>query len=819
MVAAALGCMALALSWPRELRAQPEPDADAGVGEPSAREREVPPALTLPKLVSPAALVLPAGAEVPAGGIDVTLALDEQGHVSEVMPRTPVAPDVDAALRDAALALRFEPARRYGTPIAVKIGFRFASPPSASQGQEPAGAGAASAAGSPSAEQPAVPSASATATSATEPKTPPSFGARGRVERPPPGAVSRIKLQGAELREVPGTFGDPLRVVATLPGVGRTPYGLGFFVVRGASFQNTGFFVDDYPVPLLYHLGAGPAIIAPRLVDSLDFYPGGYPVELGRYTAGVIALHTAPPQRTSASLEFEIDALRASGMVVVPLPDERGSIALAVRRSYFELLLPLITNEVSLSYTDYQLRVDLRLTRQLRLSVFFFGSRDTLETRQAAFAANVDSGVSSGLHYAFDQAIVALDWTPSTLFKLRWSGTVSPSLVSFSAGGQSADSVGTDTSALRLGERLAATLHAGAQLDVHTGLDLDVFLATVNAAAPNISELPHIPAPGLPSGRVKVSDAITQLGLAPFVEATWKPAPFELTLGMRAEYLSYAQYAGWLPEPRAVARYAVTPRVILKGGIGLFSQPPLPFQVLRVAGNPHLLPNRALQNSLGVEWQLPWAVQVESNVFYNLMRQLTRSSSEPILDDAKRVRPAFYADDGQGRSYGLELMVRRRVTQGLYGWLSYTLSRSERFLSGGETQVFTFDQTHVLNLAGSYTWGAFRFGARFTLATGRPVQDLLDPSGQSTVFDADANDLDPSVRGRRTRLPTFHQLDVRVDRDFRWGPLSGSVYVDIINVYNAHNGEAYQYEYDFSKRGALPGLPFLPTLGIRGALQ
>jgi hypothetical protein len=159
------------------------------------------------------------------------------------------------------------------------------------------------------------------------------------------------------------------------------------------------------------------------------------------------------------------------------------------------------------------------------------------------------------------------------------------------------------------------------------------------------------------------------------------------------------------------------------------------------------------------------------------------------------------------------------VTQGLYGWLSYTLSRSERFLPGGRTQVFTFDQTHVLNLALSYTWGAFRFGARLTLATGRPVQDLLDPTGQSAIFDADSNDLDPTVRGRRTRLPTFHQLDVRVDRDFRWGPLSGSVYVDIINVYNAHNGEAYQYEYDFSKRGALPGLPFLPTLGIRGVLQ
>ena len=87
---------------------------------------------------------------------------------------------------------------------------------------------------------------------------------------------------------------------------------------------------------------------------------------LGRYTAGVIELHTAPPPSDRFALEFEIDALRASGLVVVPLPEKRGSVAIALRRSYFELILPLITDSVRLSYTDYQLRLDYRLTDDLR---------------------------------------------------------------------------------------------------------------------------------------------------------------------------------------------------------------------------------------------------------------------------------------------------------------------------------------------------------------------------------------------------------------------------------------------------------------------
>jgi hypothetical protein len=96
---------------------------------------------------------------------------------------------------------------------------------------------------------------------------------------------------------------------------------------------------------------------------------------------------------------------------------------------------------------------------------------------------------------------------------------------------------------------------------------------------------------------------------------------------------------------------------------------------------------------------------------------------------------------------------------------------------------------------------------------------LLDPTGKNAIFDADGGNFDPSSGGRRVRLPTYHELDVRIDRDFSWGPFTGSVFLDIINVYNAQNSEAYQYQYDFSTRGRLPGIPFLPTIGIRGVLR
>ena len=59
---------------------------------------------------------------------------------------------------------------------------------------------------------------------------------------------------------------------------------------------------------------------------------------------------------------------------------------------------------------------------------------------------------------------------------------------------------------------------------------------------------------------------------------------------------------------------------------------------------------------------------------------------------------------------------------------------------------------------------------------------------------------------------------MRIDRDWTLGPIDGSVFLDIINVYNAQNSEGYQYHYDFTRRGRVPGLPFLPTIGVRGVL-
>jgi hypothetical protein len=86
----------------------------------------------------------------------------------------------------------------------------------------------------------------------------------------------------------------------------------------------------------------------------------------------------------------------------------------------------------------------------------------------------------------------------------------------------------------------------------------------------------------------------------------------------------------------------------------------------------------------------------------------------------------------------------------------------------------------------------------------------------SATFNADSTDYDPTFCDRGERLPVFHQLNARIDRDFNIAnTILGSVFLDVQNVYNQSNTEGLIYQYDYARTAQLAGLPILGTLGIR----
>jgi hypothetical protein len=808
---AAWSCaLVLALTVAPMVRAQDAGSPDAGVRDASA------PVLVPPRLLSGAELALPEGTEpLPSGSaVELQLDLGADGTVRDVLVLVPLREDIDPLVVEAARAMRFEPARRGDSPIPARVRFRFGVRADAPPPPEP------DAGLLPETSDPDAGVELATLSDAGEPaivdagrrrRPEPilAFRARAVVVPPETGAATRVVLTAEELTTVPGTLGEPLRVVAALPGVARSPFGLGYYVVRGAAFENTGFFVDGFQVPLLYHLAAGPAVISSRLVERLDFYPGGYPARYGRLNAGIIALHTAPPDRDTFSFELELDIFRASALAILPLPDDRGAIAVAFRRSYYELVLPLLIDGISLSFTDWQVRLDYKLSRRVRASIFVFGSSDTLDTETALGTGKTATTSTTGMGYGFTRAIAKLEARLSGQLRLTWAGTIGEDATAVQMRQAGSGGLSLDLSAFTFGERLDLVWQPTTHLRTNVGLDLAGYAAGIDAALPLPPGFGEIPSPDFAPQTFRFNASLVALGTGAFVEQKVELGPVELTGGLRVDHYRYGEISTALLQPRIVARFAISPAVTLKAATGLFSQTPQPFQLLPNLGSPSLSPNRSWQSSAGVELKLPADIEIESQFFYTLMYGLARPSTG-LVPDGEGARRQFFFDDGEGRSYGFELLVRRKVADGLYGWLSYTLSRSERFIEGGDPVPFTFDQTHMLNLAASYKLWRFRFGARFQLASGRPMQAVT-----GAVYDADSTDYQPILTGLTSRLPVYHQLDLRVDYEFPLGPLEASVFVEGINVYNAQNAEGLQYQYDFKRSFRLPGLPALGTVGFR----
>jgi len=125
---------------------------------------------------------------------------------------------------------------------------------------------------------------------------------------------------------------------------------------------------------------------------------------------------------------------------------------------------------------------------------------------------------------------------------------------------------------------------------------------------------------------------------------------------------------------------------------------------------------------------------------------------------------------------------------------------------------FDHDQPHNLVAAASWKLGAWSVGGRFRYASG-----LLHTPVVDSVYLADL-DLYQPIYGETNseRMAASHQLDVRIDRRFRFDSWQLSAYLDVSNVYANPRVFGYTHEFDYSEREPETDLPILPSIGLRG---
>lgn len=654
------------------------------------------------------------------------------------------------------------------------------------------------------------------------------IGKRQRTE------VSRVTLKGKEIKQIPGTFGDPFRVVQTLPGVTTPISVLPIPIVRGSSPSSTGFLLDKVRVPLLFHLLGGPSVIHPEFIEEIHFYPGGFPPHYGGYTGGIVDGETRSARPEERLIDLDLNLLQSGLMVRTPIPHTHVTFTGAGRIGYPGELISLLTDDFSLEYWDYQTRLDGGTPRNgWTLSVI--GARDEIQARPEK-----DEPLETTLRYEFHR----LD------LKHRY-GRGDFSLKSQLVAGQDNTSFGEDSGAVKLGyiaPRADAEYRFNHSWTGLLGADASLRsteLVQANTTDPNVGDMSTDMRAEMMTensdetrseddGQLSLSDPGDLSQVALYAAARWTPLS-ELMIypGIRIDWQKDQTATQYNIDPRLTVRYRLNQgshkridqgmseaeeseensehhqnlsEVWLKGGIGRYHQPPR--FLLPIPGLDQLALEYGLlsstQSTLGAEFLFSKGFSLDLQGYYNDMDPVIfdLSINAASINAAPTLAPGEAADPNEivaeledrlftpqrGRAYGLEVLLRRQSQNGVYGWLSYTLSRSEREREG-EWVLFDFDRPHILNaVLGVPLNNQWDIGLRFQYQSGSPA---------TTTYGFNEGRKSPYVR-----------LDLRIDKRAVWRSWLLDYYIDVQNVL-------------ITPEEVAPGRFFryvLPTVGLRAKL-
>lgn len=614
-------------------------------------------------------------------------------------------------------------------------------------------------------------------------------------------------LTAEDLRELPHFGDDIVRAIRVLPGVSANDASAEF-TVRGSLAREVRFEIDGLEIFEPYHLKDYQgifSIIDPEMLGGVDLFTGGFPVEYGDRSAGVLDLETFSPD--SRANEVGVSLLNAWGSASGRW--EKGSYFASARRGWLDLVLKIAGEE-----------------------------EEETEVRRGSGPAYWDvlSKVSFDLGPKQDltvQALLSSDSNDEFERELEDGGFEEESTDS---------SYGNDY----LWSRHTAFLGQSALLESMLAIgQVDRDRRTQEESPTRNFKIRDVRTLDLLQGR---QDLSWQLGDRHLVKSGWEARSYE------AEYDYFnqlalidivASYFGVRPITRFAGsfegdhfglyladRWEITPRFVIEAGArfdrhsltdedhvsprinGLFdfgngwrarfawghfhqSQRPNELQV-EDGETTFRGAERAEHRIFGLERTFraraaSWEVRIEA---YQRLIEDVRPRFENVFqafvlnpetaNDRIRIAP----DAAEAR--GAEFFLTRRGGGKVDGWINYAWSEAKDSI-GGRDVLRASDQTHALNLGVSWRPSPrWSFNGVWIYHTGWPTTPISATLGTGE----DGESIAVPVIGelRSGRLEDYHRLDVRASRRFPRGRGVLELFIDVQNLYNRRNDAGFEVD-------------------------
>lgn len=632
----------------------------------------------------------------------------------------------------------------------------------------------------------------------------------GRNLRTPQMSVERINVE--EIRNVPVLFGerDILKTIQLLPGVKSAGEGNSGFYVRGGGADQNLILLDEAPVYNASHLLGFFSTFNSDAIKNVTLYKGAMPPQYGGRLSSVVDIKMNDGNNQDFGLSGGIGLIASRLNIEGPLQKDKSSFLISARRTYADVFLKLLGDssmkKTQLYFYDLNAKTNFILGKKDRLYFSAYFGRDVLSQEDLA----------------------GINWGNATA-TLRCNHIFSSKLFSntsfiFSNYDYKIN-VNSEANNYGIFSRIR---------DWNVKEDLQWYVNSRNTLSFGLNAIFHSITPGEISIRGNNGTVAHNLPdrysleNALYANNTWKTGEkLAVTYGLRLSAFSILGKGDYYaldnegnvidtmhykrgeivktyvnPEPRIAASYQLNNRSALK------------LSYTRNTQNLHLISNStsssptdkliASTNIIKPEIADQFAIGFYKN-WKNILYELTieayhktmqhqidyRNGAQVFTNEAIESQLLF----GSGRAYGIEWQLKKTSGK-LNGWISYTLSKTERRIEGINANNWynaRQDRTHDIAIVGMYQLSKkWSLSANWIFYTGDAV---TYPSGKYRIDDeiyfyySERNGY---------RMPSYHRLDIGATKQLKKGKrFSSELNFSIYNAYGRAN--AYQINFRESK--------------------
>ncbi len=620
--------------------------------------------------------------------------------------------------------------------------------------------------------------------------------------------VSNTTLSREEIRQTPGSGGDPLRVINSLPAVSAASAEFAALIVRGGTAEENLTFIDNIPVGDFtyftdqYDSGRGgrASILAPDVFDTLEFSAGGFGVRYGDKMSSALDIHIREPNRRKVQGVIFVDSGTAGASVDIPF-GKRGGWFSSARRSYIDVAFDLagLADQGIIGFPrtfDFTNKIVYDLAPRQKLTFTALNFFETFDQSQDQ-ANNIDRRNDrfetrrTSQRNIFGVTLSSIIGTKTLAQTTAWVNTakndgtfIRPDFL-----GTLQRSRNLRDSQIGIKEELTSAISRKIQFAAGGGLYFDranysTFENSGRFNSPLEEEFNAV-------SRENRLELGTQTSAYVYAQATWRITPrFSMTPGVRLD--RYGITRETLASPRFSAKFQASSRIALTFAAGIYRQPPSLFVLSLTPNNRNLKTQNATNVISGIEWlvreDLRLRVEAYQKNYDNLIVQ-------PLRPTQNFVRDGNFFNSGEGRARGMEISAQKSLSGLFSGQAAYAYVNSRRRVDpDGVEFTSDFERRHQLTLIGISRFYGFSVAAKYRLASGLPYtrRTPIQIFPNTPLF---IQRIESSQDINARRLSNFASLDVRVEKRFSFKRISFAPYIDYFNITNHDSIVEPNYEF------------------------